>query len=500
MENYIKQYEQIRRKMLAYRFANFVINWDSNTEAPSGCFENRAIQMGILSEESYRLSTSEETISVINYLYEQKDQLNEILQYEIAEAKISLDKLKKVPMGEYVEFMSILAVSENQWAKAKNASDWKLFEPTLEKIVYFLKKYIRYVETKEIKGYDVLLDEFEKGMTTKEYDRFFDTIKKDLVPFVKEVTSKTLEYNDAFEKEIYPTSQQKEFVNYIQDVMLYDRSRGLVKESEHPFTSGFGTTDVRITNHYYEDNFTSSIFSAIHELGHATYEQQVNPELDMTLSGGGGSMALHESQSRFYENIIGRSYEFWKEHFPTLKSNFKKQLKGVKLSDFYKSINRASASLIRTEADELTYPIHIMIRYDIEKALFNDEIEVKDLPIIWNEKVMEYLGIEVPSDKLGVLQDVHWAGGSFGYFPTYALGSAYAAQIFKVMNKDFNVLKSLKSKDTKEINLWLKKHLHQYGASKKPKDLFKQCTGQNFNPKHYVHYLIKKYSKIYNLK
>ena len=222
--------------------------------------------------------------------------------------------------------------------------------------------------------------------------------------------------------------------------------------------------------------------------------------MDHTLSGGGGSMALHESQSRFYENIIGRSLDFWKIHFPKLKSVFKKQLRGVKLKDFHKLINRAEASLIRTEADELTYPIHIMIRYDIEKALFAGEIEVKDLPRIWNDKYQEYLGLEVPSDREGILQDIHWAGGSFGYFPTYALGSAYAAQIYKVMNRDFKVLKSLQSGDTKEINAWLKERLHKYGSTKPPKELFRICVGGKFNPKHYIDYLIKKYTKIYELK
>src|SRR5690606_13599841 len=203
---------------------------------------------------------------------------------------------------------------------------------------------------------------------------------------------------------------------------------------------------------------------------------------------------------RFYENIIGRSKEFWKEHYPVLKDLFKKELKGIKLDDFYKHINKSTTSLIRTEADELTYPIHIMIRYDIEKALFNNEIQVKDLPTVWNQKVKDYLGIDVPSDKEGVLQDVHWSGGMFGYFPTYALGSAYAAQMFKVMNKDFNVFKSLKSKNTKEINAWFKENLHKYGSSKNPKELFKLCTKQKFNPKHYVNYLITKYSKIYDIK
>jgi len=500
MNELIEKYQKVRDKMLAYRFANFIISWDSQTEAPSGCFEARARHVGILSEESYKFSTSTETVNLINELYEKRDQIEDpVLKYEIQEAKTNIDKLKKIPINEYVEYMSLLSKSENIWAKAKVNNDWKSFEPILEKIVEFQRKYVKYVETDTLKGYDVLLDEYEKGMTTKEYDEFFATIKKDLVPFVKEVTSKELQYNNSFEKNVFPKEKQKEFMKYIMQVMDYDLTRGLMKESEHPFTSGMGTTDVRVTNHYYEDNVISAIFSGIHELGHATYEQQVNPNLDRTLSGGGGSMALHESQSRFYENIIGRSYEFWKVHYPELKKIFKDELQDITLEDFYKHINKSTRSLIRTEADELTYPIHIMIRYDIEKALLKGEVEVKDLPQVWNQKVKEYLDIDVPSDREGVLQDVHWAGGSFGYFPTYALGSAYAAQIFYVMNKDFDVLKSLESKTTKQINAWLKEKLHQYGASMEPKKLFENCVNGKFDPKYYVDYLIQKYSKIYNL-
>lgn len=499
MQENIQKYTEIRSQMQAYRFANFVISWDSNTEAPKGSFSARAKHSAVLSGLSYKLLTAPETIKVIEDLYKNRQELDEILSHEITLLKDRMDKLKKVPMDDYVEHMRVLAESQHIWAKAKNTNDWKSFEPVLEKIVAYKRRYIGYVKTSKLDGYNVLLDQFEKNMTIKDYDKFFDTIKRDLVPFVKEVTKKQLEYNNSFLKERFTVEKQKEFVNYLLDVLNYDLNHGLVKESEHPFTSGMGSYDVRFTNHYHEDNLVSAVFAAIHELGHALYEQQVDPALDFTLSGGGGSMALHESQSRFYENMIGRSKEFWKEHFPKLKEIFKKELKGIKLNDFYNHINKVELSLIRIEADELTYPIHIMIRYDIEKALFNNEIEVKDLPKVWNQKVKDYLGIDVPSDKVGVLQDVHWAGGMFGYFPTYALGSAYAAQMFRVMNKDFKILNSLKSKNTKEINQWFKEHLHKYGSSKDPKELFKLCTGQNFNPKHYTNYLIKKYSKIYSI-
>ena len=283
------------------------------------------------------------------------------------------------------------------------------------------------------------------------------------------------------------------------DVMCFDKSRGLIKESEHPFTSGYGTSDVRITTHYYEDLLISSIFSCIHELGHATYEQQCNPKLDETLVGGGASMAMHESQSRFYENIVGRSYEFWERHYPKLQSIFKEELKDVSLEDFYKHVNNVECSLIRTEADELTYPLHIMIRYEIEKMLLSDQIKVKDLPTVWNKMVKDYLGIDVPNDTLGVLQDVHWSGGSFGYFPTYAYGSAMSAQLYNAMSKDFNIDEALKEGTTEKINNWLKENVHQFGGSLLPNDILLKATNEAFNPNYYVNYLKEKYTKIYNI-
>ena len=495
----LSKYQHIVKKIKANDFIFYLISWDSQTEAPVGCFEERAKQMEFLSGEHYRFLTSEDTVNTIDQLYSKRDELDEVLKHEITELKKSNDKTKKIPIDEYTELTSVLAVSENIWAQAKENNDFSLFAPYLKKIIELQKKYIKHLETENLKGYNVLLDEYEPGMTVEKYDEFFNLLKTELVPFVKKVTNTKLSFNDDFNNLKYPKELQKEFTSYIEDVLCFDKSKGLSKESAHPFTSGFGTRDVRYTNHYYEDNFTSSIFSAIHELGHATYESQVSPELENTLSCGGASMATHESQSRFYENIIGRSYEFWKPIFPVLKKIYKKQLKGVTLDDFLKLVNKSENSLIRTDADELTYPIHIMIRYEIEKALFNDEIEVDNLPEIWNKAIKDNLGIDVPNDSKGVLQDIHWAGGSFGYFPTYALGSAYAAQIYYSLIKDINIEKALKSKSTKEINEWLKEKIHRFGNSKYPYEILRYATNEDFNPNYYIKYLIEKYSKIYNL-
>src|SRR5690606_32400725 len=288
--------------------------------------------------------------------------------------------------------------------------------------------------------------------------------------------------------------QQKEYSEYLTGVFSYDMKHAVLKESAHPFTSNNNTYDVRITTRYIENILESSIFSTIHEMGHAIYEQQVDASLNTTRLNGGASMGIHESQSRMYENMIGRSYAFWEVHFDKLKEIFAKELKGVTLLDFYKYINRAERSLIRTEADELTYSLHIMVRYEIEKLLISGKLKAKDLPKKWRKLYQQYVGVRPKNDQEGVLQDIHWSGGSFGYFPTYALGSAYAAQIYHAMNKDFNIENAISNNEISKINEWLKEKIHKYGQSKTPKELLLYATGEAFDAKYYIDYLKRKFS------
>lgn len=500
MDNLIKCYEKLRSKIKAYNYVLRTISWDSATEAPKGCFEYRGKQVGIITEELHKTITGEEYANCINSLYQRIEDLEPVLAHEIIEAKKSLDRISKIPTYEFVEYQVLLSSSPEQWVKAKISNNFELFRPTLEKIVDYQRRYVKYLETENIKGYDILLDNYEPGFTTKEYDKFFDLLKKDLVPFFKKVSKMNLDFDDSFDNLVYSHRQQKEFCEYLQDVLCFDRDRGLMKESEHPFTSGVSTTDVRFTVHYHEDDFTSSIFSAIHEIGHAIYEQQVNPKLDGTFSGGGASIGMHESQSRLYENMIGRSYEFWVKHYPKLQEIYPDQLRDVTVDDFHKLINKTEASFIRTEADELSYPLHIMLRYDLEKGLINGQYEVKDIDKIWNDLFKQYFDLEVKEPSLGVLQDMHWASGMFGYFPTYALGSAYAAQIYHQMNKELDIKNIISSGNTKEINLWLKEKIHKYGSSLYPKEILSLMTNEEFNPSYYVNYLKEKYMKLYDLK
>lgn len=498
MNEALEFYKQHRKKLLAYSYMMMVVSFDGSTIAPEGCFSKRAEHMAIISEDLYKLETDENYLKAIDTIYEHLDELDdEVLKHEIKNIKVSSEKQKKIPMEEYIKYSELTATSEQLWAKAKNNNDFESFEPTMTKICEYWRKYVKWQESDTLKGYDILLEEHEKGYTSKEYDLFFNCLKEKLVPFVKEVVALKSPGKIDYSKCNVSKEQQKKVAKAIEDIMCYDHQRGISAETEHPFTSGFGSYDVRYTNHFYEDNFTSSIYSAVHELGHATYELQCDPTLNDTFSFGGCSMAMHESQSRFYENMIGRSREFIRILLPVLKEN----IPDVEFTedDLYYYVNKPEMSFIRVEADELTYPLHIMLRYDLEKALVSGELEVKDLPKAWNEKFKEYFGLDVPSVKEGCLQDVHWAGMSYGYFPTYALGSAYAAQFYHAMEKDFDIKEAVLSGSTAKINEWLKENVHKYGSSKDPKDIMLLATKEEFDPNYYVDYLINKYSEIYGI-
>jgi len=491
-----KRFKEMQMKQKAYRYVLTLAGWDSNTEAPRGAFARRAEMLGVISGELFQLGTSKEYQDVVYGLYEKLEDLNDIAQREVKKAKKDLDKIIKIPQNEFVEYNKLINLSQRVWEDAKENNDYNAFKDNLEQIIEFNKKFIAYYKPEE-HPYNVLLDGFEEGMTMKEYDEFFSTLKTDLVPFVKEVLNSGKKLNDAFITDIYSKEKQKEFAEYLIDVLAFNRDNGLMKESVHPFTWNTHSEDVRFTTRYLEDFMFSSIFAAIHELGHATYEQQVDPKWDNTNLNGGTSMGIHESQSRFYENTIGRSKEFWEVHYPKLLEIHPKQLKNVPLDDFYRGVNKVEATFIRVEADELTYSMHIMLRYEIERMLITNEITVDDLPRVWNEKMVEYLGIEPKNDTEGVLQDVHWSAGLFGYFPTYALGSAYAAQFYYTMEKELDIKNLVKSNNIKEINLWLKEKIHHYGGSKTPKELLLEVTGEDFNPKYYIKFLKDKYSKLY---
>ncbi|MFA7144207.1 MAG: carboxypeptidase M32 [Candidatus Izemoplasmatales bacterium] len=496
METMIRKFREAVIKQKAFNYILNVTGWDSETEAPHGSFARRSEMLGIISQEAFRLYVSPEYQEVVNSLFAKSDELDDITRREIKKAKKALDKIVKIPEKEYVEYQKLLSLTQIIWEDAKANNDYDSFKTNLSEIIRYNKQFIKYYGI-DNHPYNILLDEFEEDMTMKDYDQLFDLLKAELVPFVKQVIAAEKPRDENFMNAFYPKDLQMLFSNRLMDIMAFDKSHGLIKTSVHPFTWNTSPADVRFTTHCWENQVFSSIFSTIHELGHATYEQQIDEKWDNTLLSGGTSCGIHESQSRFYENIIGRSQEFWNTHFPDLKAVFPEQFANVTVDDIVMAVNKVQRSMIRTEADELTYSLHVMVRYELEKKIFSDEISIDDLPQAWNELMIEYLGIEPKNNTEGILQDVHWSGGMFGYFPTYALGSAFAAQIYYTMKKDIDIEAITKEPNLKKINAWLKEKIHHYGSSKTAKEILKEVTNEDFNPEYYLRYLKEKYTALY---
>lgn len=498
LEQAKKQLNKTLEKIKAYNHSSSLIYWDAATGAPKKAVDNRAKILGILASEVFKLTVSEEMKECLELLEEHGEKNDNITRAIVREMRKEYDKLTKIPADEYREYAELLGKSNVVWEEAKNKSDFSIFEPYLEKIVGMLRKFVEY------RGYDkhpynTLLDDYEPGMTTEKLDEFFHALKEAIVPLVKKIQNSDKKIRTDFLTDYYDTKKQEEFSQYILEKICFDKDAGMLKESEHPFTIDFTRDDVRITTHFYENNFTSSIYSTIHECGHALYEQNIGEDIAQTILGTGVSMGIHESQSRMYENAFGRNIKFWKYFYPKLCEIFPKQLSDVSLNEFHEAVNKSENSLIRIEADELTYSLHIMLRYEIEKMLIEGKIEVKDLPKIWNEKIEEYLGITPPNDKMGVLQDVHWSDGLFGYFPSYALGNAYAAQFEHTMRKSLDIDELLSEGKFDRILEWLRENIHRHGSMKKPNEILKEVTKEELNPIYFIKYLQNKYKKLYNV-
>jgi len=493
----LAQLRRLEKLQKAYTHALGVVELDAATAAPKGSWEGRGITMGALSEVMYDLIANPENGELLAYLKDHLSELDDQAKREVEVVSKEYHQLFRIPPEEYVAYNVLLNDAQANWEKAKIAGDFSLFLPYLEKIVTFNRKFAGYYNP-DAAPYDALLNEYEEGMTMEVLDAFFAKLRSTIVPLLEKIQQQENE-KPAFVHSHYPVEVQKVFSDYLMEILGIDRNYCSITESEHPFTTNFNCHDVRITTHYFEENFVPSMFSVIHEGGHALYELGADPRYDYTALSGGVSMGIHESQSRFYENLIGRSMSFVHHIFPKIRTLFPEQMKDVDEHTFYRAVNRAEPSLVRIEADELSYCLHVMVRYEIEKQLISGTLAVKDVPAEWNRLYKEYLGVDVPNDTVGCLQDIHWSCGNIGYFPSYALGSAYGAQMLKVIEQDLPELwNDVEKGDLSQITGWLKEHIHQHAGFKKPGQLFEDACGR-FDAKYYTDYLTEKYSRIYNL-
>ena len=489
---------ELQGRMSAYAHATSLIYYDGVTAAPKKTAENRAHTLGVLSEEQYRLATGQETVELLEFLDANKEEL------DLREARMvflllkDIRQMQKIPMEEYVAYQMLLVEADDVWHTAKETSDFALFEPVLEKIFETNLRFAGYCAP-EKDPYDYWLNEYEEGASRASLDVFFATLREHIVPLLKRVQSAP-QLDNSVIRGHFPAEKQAILSQKLMDVIGLDPDHVGLSTTEHPFTISFGShLDERITTHYYEEDFSYSMFSVIHEGGHALYDTGSDDALAWTVLDGGVSMGIHESQSRFFENILGRSRAFCEYLFPVVREIFPAELEGYTAEDFYKAVNRAEPSLIRTEADELTYCLHVMIRYELEKRVMAGELSVHDLPAEWNRLYKEYLGVDVPDDKHGVLQDSHWSGGAVGYFPSYALGSAYGAQYLRKMRETVDVDACLRAGDFGPIDDWLRERIWKHGGTYRPNELFERATGEAFDPTVFTAYLEEKFTELYGL-
>ena len=473
-----------------------LIYWDMQTKMPKKAIEQRSSIIEYLSGEVFKMVTSDEIGKLLDYFVGNIEGLSESDKAIIKYARKEYDETKKIPEDRYRAFVLEQALSESAWEEAKEKKDFEIFKPHLKKIIDFQREFINYWGYKDNK-YDTLLDKYEEGLTVKKLDKIFDELKNGIIKLLDKIEKSDKKINRDFLFGNFDKKSQEKIAVFILNKMGYDFKAGRLDESVHPFTTSFGNKDVRITTNYDNKDFTSALFSSIHEGGHGIFDQSVPEKLQGTGLDTSLSMSIHESQSRFYENIIGRSKEFWEYFFPFVKYEFK-EFKDIELEEFYEAINYVEPSLIRTEADELTYSLHIIIRYEIEKALINGDLDIDDVKEEWNRKYKQYLGVEPKDDSEGILQDVHWSDGSFGYFPSYALGNLYGAQMLHTMKKEYkDMYDDIRNGKLDGIRMWLYENVHKYGAIYSPSKLIKNISNEELNCKYFLDYLQKKYTDIY---
>jgi carboxypeptidase Taq len=500
MEQKLERFKQLIAELTDLGRANALAGWDQQVYMPRGGAEDRGYILATLAGISHAKFTSEEMGKLLAELVPMAKEMDPDSDDAclILRTAHDFEKQTKIPTQKVAEFAQATTTAEVAWEHAREENNFALFRDELAHIVDLRREYAEFFLPYE-HVYDPLLDDFEPGLKTKAVQEIFGKLRPQQVALIKAIAQKP-EINDSFLHVSYPEKGQWDFGVDVITRFGFDWNRGRQDKSVHPFTTGFGIGDVRITTRFDSERAASALFSTMHEGGHALYEQGIDRSLARTPLATGASMAVHESQSRLWENIIGRSKPFWKFFYPKLQKAFPAQLDGVSLESYYRAINKVEPSFIRTESDEATYNLHIMLRLELEIALMEGSLAVKDLPEAWNVRMQEYLGIVPPNDRLGVLQDVHWSSGLMGYFPTYALGNLISAQLWEKIQTDIpNVEEQIENGKFDELLAWLRSNIHRHGAKFEPEVLVKRVTGSAITPDPYLRYLNQKYSEIYGL-
>jgi len=495
--NKYKDYLKQTQKIADIDSSISLLHWDMETKMPEGGAKFRGQQLATLTGISHQLSTNDEYGDLLKTL-SSDDSLDGDGKANIRESLKQYTRKSKLPES-FVEESSLL-FSEGfvTWQKAHHASDFTMYQDTLEKIVDIKRKEADLVGY-EGHAYNGLLEEYEPDTTVDDLDTIFTEVKSKLVPFLKNISNQKAPQRDFLETKFRADKQWRFGLDLLKG-MGFDFKHGRQDKSLHPFSTNFSPEDVRVTTCINENDVMNMVGSCIHEGGHALYEQGLRVSQYGLPCGTSNSYGIHESMSRFWENNIGLSKSYWQYNFGYMKDLFNDELEGIEFNEFYKAINTVKPGLVRTQADEITYHFHVMVRYEIEKKLMEGNIKVSELPEFWNNHYKEYLGVEVPSDKQGVLQDVHWSGGAIGYFPTYSLGSFYAAQFHHAIQKEFSDFDSRVEKgELGFIKEWLSQNVYRYGRKFSPKEICQKISGEELKFDYFMNYANEKYSALYSM-
>jgi carboxypeptidase Taq len=461
----------------------------------------RAEQRATIGRIAHEKFTSDE----IGHLLEDLRPYEESLPYDSDEASLirvarrDYEKARRIPNALQAEMTRVAALAMDAWIEARKKSDYSLFLPHLQKNIELKFKYVECFDATD-SVYDPLLDDFERGMKTAQVKTVFDDLKRDLIPLIAAIAERADTVSDACLHGHFPMEKQREFVLSIVTRFGFNPDSWRLDPTVHPFASSSATTDIRITTRYNESFINAALFGTLHECGHGLYENGVSPTLERTLLCRGVSSGLHESQSRMWENYVGRSRSFWKYFYPRLQTAFPDQFGHVDLETFYRAVNKVQPSFIRVEADEATYNLHIILRFELEQEVMEGKLALRDLPEAWNARVKDYLGIDVPDDAHGILQDVHWSSGLIGYFPTYSLGNIIAAQIReKALQAIPDLYDQFEHGEFMALREWLRENLHRHGRKFMPAETLEKVVGGPINVGPYVRYLRRKLGEIYGV-
>jgi carboxypeptidase Taq len=500
MQEKLEHLKAIANEIYNLKAVRLILDWDQHVCMPAGGAEDRGQHLATLSKHDHAVSTSPELGSLLADLQAYAAQLDPDSDDAclVRTMQEDYEHEKRIDARWVMEEARVTAIATAAWSKARAESDFSIFQAPLEEMLALSREYARFFAPYD-HVYDPLLDKYEPGVTTRDVQSIFSSLRPQQVELIRAIAARP-QIDDGFLHQDFPIAKQRELHLDVLAHLGFDWTRGRLDISAHPFSSSFGLGDVRLTTRFDPKWLMPGLSSSMHECGHGLYDAGFPTKFQRTGLANGASAAFHESQSRMFENLVGLSLPFWKFYYPRLQERFPSQLGNVGLNDFYRAINLVEPSLIRVEADEATYNLHIMLRLELEIALMEGTLAVKDLPGVWNERMQSYLGVKPPNDAMGVLQDIHWSIGLVGYFSGYALGNLISAQIWEQMEKDMPDLAERMERGEFSVVLnWLRSHVHVHGRKFKPQVLMQKISASKIDPAPYMRYLKKKYSEVYGL-